>query len=171
MEDKIIWQQGNSQPENLSNFAVISQWWSNLANKQVMLAQRTISQTGDVDQLDWEAQRFDEVFTIKSPEIRGITLYWQKPDSPQERNTTPHQLILDTRQQQLYIFPQSQKQLVIRVVLREINYQTINIKNPQWQYHRVGENHVLTLRDNPQQLEVKVTLTSDNLSQLKEQIP
>lgn len=171
MEGKILWQQGNSKPENLNNFAVISQWWSSLANKQVMLAQRMIPQTGDVDELDWELQRFDEVFEIKSPEIRGITLYWQKPDSPQVRNTTPHQLVFDTRQQQLYIFPQSQKQLVIRVALRGISYETIEVKNPHWLYRRVGENHILTLRDNQQQLEVKITLNPNSLSQLKEQIP
>ncbi|AFZ31699.1 hypothetical protein ABN584_11010 [Gloeocapsa sp. BRSZ] len=171
MEGKILWQQGNSKPDNLDNFAVIQQWWSSLANKQVTLAQRMIPQTGDVDQLDWEPQRFDEVFEIKNPEIRGITLYWQKPDTSQTRNTTPHQLVLDTHLQQLYIFPQSQKQLVIRVALREVNYETIEVKNPHWLYRRVGENHILTLRDNHQQLEVKITLNPDSLSQLKEQLP
>lgn len=171
MEAKILWQQGNSNPENLNNFAVIAQWWSNLADKEVSFAQRLISPGEAVETSDWDTQRFDEVFEIKNPETRGITLYWRKPDLPQERNTTPHQLLLDTRNQQLYIFPQSQKQLAIRVMLRELLYETIAVKNPQWQYQRSGENHVLILRDNQQQRQVKVTLTQDNLSQLKEQLP
>ena len=90
MQGKIVWQQGSNKPENLNNFGLISQWWSSLANKDVTLAQRLIPQTGEVDQLNWEQQRFDEVFEIQNPEIRGITLYWRKPDSPQERNTTPY---------------------------------------------------------------------------------
>lgn len=171
MEDKILWQQGNSNPENLNNFARITQWWANLANKEVSFAQRLISASEPVENVDWDTQRFDEVFEIKNPETRGITLYWRKADSPQERNTTPQQLLLDTRNQQLYIFPQSQKQLAIRVVLRELLYETIAVENPQWQYQRFGENHILTLRDNQQHRQIKVTLSQDNISQLKEQLP
>lgn len=171
VQGKIIWQQGSNKPENLNNLALISQWWSNLANKEATFAQRLIPQTGEVDELNWEPQRFDEVFELQNPEIRGITLYWRKLDSTQERNTTPHQLVLDTRRQQLYIFPQSQKQLVIRVALPQIIYQTIEITNPQLEYSLAGQNHLLTLRDAQQKLEVKVTLSSEHLSQLKQQLP
>lgn len=171
MQSKIVWQQSSTKPENASNLALISQWWSNLANKEVSFAQRMIPQSGETDELNWERQRFDEVFELKTPEIRGITLYWRKPDSEQERNTTPHQLVLDTRRQQLFIFPQSQNQLVIRVGLPEILYQTIEMKNPQMEYSLADDNYILTLRDAQQQLEVKVTLSSDNLSQLKQQMP
>lgn len=171
MQGKIIWQQGSNKPENLNNLADISQWWTSLANKDVTLAQRMIPQIGEVDELNWEPQRFDEVFEIQNPEIRGITLYWRKPDSPQERNTTPYQLVLDTRRQQLYIFPQSQKQLVMRVALPQIIYETIEMKNPQMEYNLAGENHILTLRDALQKMEVKLTLSPDNLNQLKKQLP
>ena len=171
MQGKIIWQQGSTKPENASNFAFISQWWTSLANKEITLAQRLIPQSGEVDELNWEPQRFDEVFEVQNPQIRGITLYWYKPDSQQERNTTPHQLVLDTRRQQLYIFPQSQKQLVIRAGLPEILYETIDIENPQWQYSGVSNSHILTLQDVQQQLEVKITLSPDNLNQLKAQLP
>lgn len=171
MQDKMVWQQGSTNPENVSNFTFISQWWTGLANKEITLAQRLMPQSGEVDKLDWQPQRFDEVFEMRNPQIRGITLYWYKPDSQQERNTTPHQLVLDTRRQQLYIFPQSQKQLVIRVGLPEILYEVIEIKDPQWQYSSVSNNHILTLRDIQQQLEVKVTLSLDNFNQLKEQLP
>ncbi len=170
MQGKIVWQQGSNKPENLDNFGLISQWWSSLANKDVTLAQRLVPQTGEVDQLNWEQQRFDEVFEIQNPEIRGITLYWRKLDSPQERNTTPYQLVLDTLRQQLYIFPQSQKQLVIRVALPQIKYKTIEIKNPQIEYNLAGKNHLLTLRDEGQRLEVKVTLSPENCDRLKQHL-
>lgn len=170
MQGKIVWQQGSTKPENANNFAFISQWWASLANKEITLAQRLIPQSGEVDKLNWEPQRFDEVFEVKTPQIRGITLYWCKPDSQQERNTTPHQLVLDTHRQQLYVFPQSQKQLVIRAGLPEILYETIEIENPQWQYSSVGSNRILTIQDAQQQLEVKIILSSDNLNQLKAQL-
>lgn len=170
MQGKIIWQQGSNKPENPTSLAYISQWWSSLANKDVTLAQRVIPQTKQVDELNWEQQRFDEVFEIQTPEIRGITLYWRKPNTPQERNTTPDQLVLDTRRQQLYIFPQSQKQIVMRVALPQIIYQTIEMKNPQIEYNLVGENHLLTLQDAQQKQEVKIILSGDNFHQLKEQL-
>lgn len=171
MQGKIIWQQSSTKPENPRNFALISQWWSSLANKEITFAQRMMPQSGEVDELNWEPQRFDEAFELKKPEIRGITLYWRKSDSEQERNTTPHQLVLDTRRQQLYIFPQSQKQLVIRVELPQITYETIEIKNPQLEYSSTGKDHILTLRDTQQQLQVRVILSADTLSQLKQQLP
>lgn len=124
----------------------------------------------EVDELNWELQRFDETFELKNPDVRGITLYWSKSDSSQERNTTPHQLVLDSRRQQLYIFPQSQKQLVIRVGVPQIVYETIEMKNPQLEYSSVGENHSLTLRDAEQKLEIKVILSSHLLQQLKQQL-
>ena len=171
MQGKIVWQQSSTKPDNASNFAFISQWWFSLDDKEISWQQRLIPQTGELEQLNWEPQRFDEVFELKNPQIRGITLYWRKPDSQQERNTTPHQLVLDTSRQQLYIFPQSQNQLVIRVGLPEILYETIEIKNPELEYSPAGQNHILTLRDAQQQLEVKVTLSSDNLQQMKQQLP
>jgi hypothetical protein len=171
MQAKIVWQQNSTKPENPNNLAFISQWWSSLANKEITFAQRLIPQNDEVDELNWEPQRFDEVFELKDPQVRGITLYWRKSDSQQERNTTPYQLVLDTRRQQLYIFPQSQNQLVIRVGLPEILYQTIEMKNPQLEYSPAGQNHILILRDPQQQLELKVTLSADNLSQLKQQLP
>jgi len=171
MQGKMIWQQGSTKPENLSNLASIRQWWRSLANKEVTFAQRLLPPSGEVEELNWATQRFDEVFELQNPEIRGITLYWQKPDSPQERSTTPHQLVLDTRRQHLYIFPQSQKQLVIRVELPQIIYEIIEMKYPQLEYSPAGENSILTLRDAQQQLEIKVTLGPESLSQLKQQLP
>jgi hypothetical protein len=171
MQPKIIWQQNSDNPENGNNFAIIQQWWASLNDKKIAWRQRLIPSTGDVSQLDWEPQRFDEVFKLQTPQMRGITLYWRKQDSDQERSTTPRQLELDERSQQLYIYPQSQKELVIRVGIPEIIYQKISITNPQWEGTNVGENYILTLQDKLQQLEVKLTLTPENLAQLKGQLP
>ncbi len=171
MQAKTIWQQGSDSPENGQNFAIIQQWWANLNDQKIAWRQRIIPETGDISELDWEPQRFDEVFKLQAPQIRGITLYWRKLDSQPERSTTPRQLQLDPHSQQLYIYPQSQKELVIRVGIPEIVYQNIEIKNPQWQGSRAGENYILTLRDNQKQLDVNLTLTPDNLNQLKEQLP
>lgn len=172
MQSKIIWQQSSSKPDNADNLAFISQWWSSLANKQVTLAQRLIPQNGEIEAINWENQRFDEVFALNSPQIRGITVYWRKSDTDQERSTTPQQLVLDPRRQQLYVFPQSQNQLVIRVGLPEISYETIEIANPQIEYKQASNaNYLLVLRDTTQQIEVKVALTPENLQQLKQQLP
>lgn len=170
MQGKIVWQQGSGKPDNLDNLTLIRQWWQSLANKEVTFAQRLIPQTGEVEELNWEKQRFDEAVELKNPDIRGITLYWDKIDSPQERNTTPHQLVLDTRHQQLYIFPQSQKQLVIRVALPQVIYETIELTNPQVEFSSVKGNYLLALRDTQQQIEVKVTLNSEILALLKQKL-
>jgi hypothetical protein len=173
MQQKIIWQQGSDNPENGNNFATIQQWWASLHDQKIMWRQRLIpqNQMEDVSALDWEPQRFDEVFKIQMPQIRGITLYWRKPDTNQERSTTPRKLELDKSKEQLYIYPQSQKELVIRVSTPERIYQKLALQNPQWQGTNVGENYILTLRDEQQKLEIKITLSPANLDELKGQLP
>ena len=170
MQVKTLWQSGSGNTDNPQNLATIRQWWESLNSKEVTWQQRIITENQEVDQLDWEAKRFDENFAIANPEIRGITLYWSKPDSPQERNTTAHKLILDSLRQYLYIFPQSQKELVIRVGLETITYQRISLTNPQYLYNPSGENYILTLQDATQQLEVKVTMSPENIKQLLRQL-
>jgi hypothetical protein len=171
MQPKLLWQPNSDNPENGANFATIQQWWIGLNDKKIAWRQRLIPETGDVSELDWESQRFDELFKLQMAQIRGITLYWRKPDSDRERSTTPRKLELDPHRQQLYIYPQSQKELVIRVGIPEIVYQKIAITNPQWEGISTGENHILTLQDKQQQLEIKLTLSPDNLDRLKEQLP
>jgi len=171
MQTKIIWQQGSQKPDNTDNLALISQWWSSLANKGVTFAQRVIPANGALDQVSWETQRFDEFFPIDKPQIRGNTIYWRKLDSDLERSTTPYQLVFDPRRQQLYIFPQSQNQLIIRVGLPEVSYDKVEITNPETECHKVdNRNYLLTLRDIAQQIEVKVILTPENLGQLKQKL-
>jgi hypothetical protein len=171
MQATTIWQQGSDNPDNGNNLAIIKQWWTNLNDKKITWRQRIIPQSGNVSELNWEPQRFDEAFKLQTPQIRGITLYWRKPDNEQERSTTPRRLELDPHSQQLYIYPQSQKELVIRVGTPEIIYQKIEVKNPEWQGTNTGDNYLLTLRDNQQKLEIKLTLTPENIAQLKQQLP
>ena len=168
MQLKTVWQSGSSDPENSNAFTTISQWWSNLNGKEVVWRQRLLNPVGDASDLNWDTQRFDEKLLLKNPQVRGITLFWQKPDSDQERNTTVSKLELDQVHQQLYIFPQSQKEVVFRVELPEFNYQRIAIQNPQWQATTDGSSQILTLRDSQQKLEIQITLDAAHLSQLKQ---
>lgn len=170
MQLKIVWQQGSSNPENISNLAQIRDWWASINGKEISWRQRLISQTGDVSELDWEPQRFDEKFLISNCELRGITLYWRKPDSQQERSTMPHKLELDTLHQQLYIYPQSQKQIVMRVGVPEVVFQKLELKNPQLQINVLGEKCNLVFQDKIQQIEVKINLSPENIEQIKQLI-
>lgn len=167
MQFKIVWQYGSSNAENSENFDTIRQWWSNLNGKEVTWRQRIVPPSGDVTELDWEPQRFDETFVISNPEIRGITLYWRKPGSPDERNTTVNKLQLDPVRQQLYFYPQSQSNLVMRVGVAAVQYNTVKLKAPEI---IIEENNTLILRDGTQMLEVKVNLTPEQITQLKEKL-
>ena len=166
MQLKTIWQLGSNNPENPDNLDTIRQWWAAIANKEITWRQRLIPASGDITELDWEPQRFDEIFEIAKPEIRGITLYWQKPNSTAESNTTVQKLELHHTRQELYIFPKSQQQLVIRVALPQVKYQRIEINNPEV---LVEENSIL-FRDATQLLEVQIKLTPEQLNQLKEKL-
>ncbi|HEY9296839.1 MAG TPA: hypothetical protein VIQ31_10775, partial [Phormidium sp.] len=138
--------------------------------KEITWRQRLLPPNGDVREIKWEAQRFDESFIIFNSDIRGITLYWQKPDSSQERSTTPSKLELDNIKQQLYIYPQSQKDVVICLALQEIIYQKWQMINPQLETNKLSENYVLVFRDEKQKTEVKIALTQEKMNQLKQQL-
>ncbi len=166
MQGKIVWQYGSSNPKNGENLQIVRQWWERFANKKVSWQQRLIPESGDLGAIDWEAQRFDEEFVLTSPSLRGITVYWRKPDSPDERNTTADRLELDTDRQKLYIFPQSQKQLAIRVGVPELKYDKVLLKNPDI----VVEKGAIAFRDNRQLVEVKVSLSEEGFEELKKKL-
>jgi hypothetical protein len=171
MPTKIVWQQNSNNPENASNFDIIQQWWSNLNAQNILWQQRLIPESGNLQEINWEVQQFDEKFALQLPEIRGITLYWYKPQSTVERNITANKLEFDTVRQQLYIYPQSQPQLVIRAGKPEIIYQTIELKDPLIAGTSIGDNCVLLLRDAKQQVEVKLTLSRSSIGKLLENLP
>ncbi|MBE9127708.1 MULTISPECIES: hypothetical protein [unclassified Coleofasciculus] len=170
MQPNIIWQPNSDNPENSNNFAKINKFWTSLNDRKIAWQQRLIPASENTSEINWEPQRFDEVCKLQNPQLRGITLYWRKPDSEEERSTTPHKLELDIQQLQLYIYPQSQKNLVIRVGIPETVYQKIELANPQWESSKAGENHILILRDKQQQIEVRVMLSPDNRDKLKDQL-
>lgn len=170
MQIKAIWQQGSPDASNADNFAAIQQWWMGLSGKEIRWQQRLIPENGDLTQLNWDPQRFDEAFVLTNPEVRGITLYWRKPDSLDERNTTPSKLELNGLQQQLYIYPQSQKNLVIRVALPQVVYQAVKISQPQLALTQTTGQTTLIVRDETQRLEIQVVLTPEKLAELKQQI-
>lgn len=170
MHVRTVWQQGSNNPENASNFARIRQWWTELNGKEISWRQRLLPPSGQVADVDWEPQRFDEVFLISNPDVRGITLYWHKPNSKDERNATVHKLELDHLQQQLYIYPQSQQTVVIQVGLPQVVYQRVSLKQPKWAMQTSEGKQILILRDETQRLEILIPLTAESLSQLQEQL-
>jgi len=87
-------------------------------------------------------------------------------DSEQERNTTPHQLWIPAASSYTFSpIPESASHPVATVL-----YQTIEIKKSSVGI-QPGLVHILTLRDAQQQLELKITLSQDELNQLKQQLP
>ncbi len=170
MQAKTVWEQGSSDPSNADKFAAICQWWASLNGQEITWRQRLIPESGNIADQNWEPQRFDETFAIELPEVRGITLYWRKPDSKDERNTTPHKLELDQLQQQLYIYPQSQRGVVIRVALPQVVYQQVKINQPQFTVLKTEGKSMLVIRDESQRLEIQVTLPPDQIAQLRQQM-
>lgn len=163
MEIKHIWQQNSYNLENAEKLAQISAWWASLNGKKVHWQQRLIPKNGAVSEINWEPQQFDEQFAIATCQIRGITLYWQKPGASAERSITPVKLELDSLHQMLTIYPQSQGDLVMRVTLPEVKYQMLELSDPDIS---VGKR-VILLRDKQQEVEVKITLSPDRLARLK----
>jgi hypothetical protein len=168
MQTETIWQLGSSNSDNASHFATISRWWAELSGKEVIWRQRLIPPNGDLSELNWEPQRFDEAIAFDTAETRGITLYWRKSGSADERNTTPHKLALDHLHQRLYIFPRSQKEVVIQVGIPEQVYRSLVITNPKIERSTSGKEQILTLTDDLQQLEIKISLGAENFEQLKQ---
>ena len=162
---KTVWQSGSTHPENAENLDNIREWWGNLNGKEISWVERLIPQIGGLSEIHWHPQRFDETFVIVNPEIREETLYWYIPDSPVQRNNTVDKLELDNLQQQLYIYPQLESELVIRVGIPEVKYQTLELKNPEI---ALGEDNMLLLWESDQELEIKIYFSNENFAKLKE---
>ncbi len=167
MDTVTVWQYGSNNPDNASNLDTIRQWWSRLKGEEIHWQQRIIPADGDLSGLNWEGLKFDETFVITNPELRGITLFYFKPSHPQERSLTPSKLELHRLGQQLYIYPQSQPEIVVRVELPKIQYQTITVNHPDI---AVSQNGVILLRDTEQLIEVKIMLNPEEMGQLKEKL-
>lgn len=165
MQFLTVWQHDSKDPENDANLALISQWWANLNGKQVNWLERMIPQIGGMSEIHWEIQRFDEIFIMVNPEIKGTTLYWQKPDSPIEHNSMAQKIELNNLKQELFIYPRIEEEIVLRVSLHEFEYQTIKLNNVEITFQ---EQEVMMIRDVRQQMEVQINLTAENVNLLKE---
>jgi hypothetical protein len=162
MVNKLIWQQNSTSPDSAESLAQIAQWWAGLDKQEVSWQQRLLT----TEELNWETQKFDEKFVIQAPQLRGITIFWRKLGITEERNITAAKLELDLDRSKLYIYPQSQAQVVICVSIPQIVYQTIEVNNPQIATMARGDGRLLLLRDTQQQLELKITLDRAKLAEL-----
>lgn len=171
MESKIVWQYGSSNPENGNYLDELRQWWSDLNEREISWQQRILPPSGDVGELDWETQRFDEVFAPKAPEIRGITLYWRKSESEEEGSVTASKLVLDRLDSSLYVYPKSQPQVVLRVKPKQVTYRTLDLNDPTIACFADGEKSQLIFRDELRQIEVRVSLTPEAIDRLKNRLP
>jgi hypothetical protein len=162
MVNKLIWQQNSTSPDSAESLAQIAQWWAGLDKQEVSWQQRLLT----TEELNWETQKFDEKFVIQAPQLRGVTVFWLKPGINEERNITAAKLELDLGRSKLYIYPQSQAQVVICVGIPQIVYQTIEVNNPQIATIARGDGRLLLLRDTQQQLELKITLDRAKLIEL-----
>lgn len=165
---KIVWQYGSSEANNAENLATIRQWWADLNGKKIHWRQRVLPGTVDASTLNWEAQRFDESFVMAQSDLRGITLYWKKPDVAEERSFSPDRVELDQMRQQLYIFPKSQKEVVVRIEIADLAYQTLNLQPTQVQFS--ADSQTVSFRDEARRVEIKIVLTPELLAQLKQQL-
>jgi len=170
-DGRIIWQQGSSDPDNAAHFQAIAQWWTQLNQQEIELAQRLLPESDDLDAVDWRPQRFDERFPLQGPRVGGITLYWQKPGSDSERSITARKLELEPWAKRLYIYSQAQRQVVMRVAVPGIRYQTLELTNPEIAGAATESGCLLLLRDAQQQLEVKLNLDRAGLGRLLENLP
>lgn len=165
MQANIIWELGSNNQNNANNLADIRQWWQQINGNDITWCQRMMT-SENLREINWDPQRFDEAFKIINPDLRGITLYWQKPNSAQEYNITPQKLELDNQRKYLYIYSQSQKNLVIRVNIAEPKYLTVELSEAEMKL----ENNILILRDSSKLLEIKVLLTPEKIYKLKQEL-
>ena len=170
MNNDLIWQQNSPQPDNGDNLDAIAQWWSSLVGQEITWQQRLIPDSKDLEDIDWQPQKFDEQLVLDAAQIRGITLFWHFPKALTERNLTPSKLQLDLTNQTLYIFPQSQSQVLVRVSLPKIIYHKLNLLNPQLAATIRDGQGVILLRDEIKKLEITVTLNPSEIAQLLESL-
>ena len=166
MTNYLIWQQNSNEPDNGENLAAIARWWSSLAGKEILWQQRLITAEVNLQDLDWQPQRFDEKFVLLTPQLKGITIYWRNDKTTDERNITPNKMQLDQTKQVLYVYPQSQSQVVISISLPQTVYQKLNLENPQIAAAIKDGSGIILLRDDTEKVEIKVTLDQERLSQL-----
>lgn len=170
MSISIIWQQDSSDPNNGHNLDLVSQWWESLDTQEIIWQQRLMPDSGNSEEISWDSQRFDEKFPLKTPQIRGITLYWQRIEETDEHSITPKKLEFDPDEKYLNIYPQSQPKLVIRISQLP-QYKTLELEDPLMVGKPIGDRYVVLVRDQQQKLELKINLSSEKMRQFLDNFP
>ena len=171
MDSTITWTLGSTEPDAEANLARIAQWWTSLAGQEIIWQQRPLTENCDRNAIDWNKQALDETFAIQTPSLRGITLYWYKPNSPDERNISVSYIQLDLFNQQLDILPSSGRSYQLRVTLPKIFYQKMQITDPQFgSVIQPNGDAVLLFRDEAQRLEIQIDLSAENVDLLKQKL-
>lgn len=160
MEPIVFWQPGT--PEGETKLAQIKEWWESLRGKNILWQQRPLTPDQDIDQVNWEFQKFDEEFMPHQTELRGITLYWQRPTDGTERNLTPSALKLDRQAQTLDVLPESTRNYVVRITSREPVYQFIHLTHPQLELY----SDSIVFKDQATMTAVEVALTQAQIQQI-----
>lgn len=166
MNNKIIWLANSPNPDNTENFNQIRQWWESLADQKILFSQRLLPENENTEILDWTPQKFDNEFKLLSPRVGGITLYWQQPNTDTEHSITVRKLELNSTTSELFIYSQSQQDIVIRVTPAQEKYDTVEINFPQIAATQIGENYFILLRDTEKKVEVKLKLTPVQLDRM-----
>lgn len=172
MSSKIIWQQNSENVDNynVTNLKFIGEWWSNLGQQKVKIAQRLIPDTGNINDIDWKTQKFDEEFILESPDIRGITIYGKKQGNDKEFGYTPQKLELDIDNQELDIYLQSQSNTLIRFSVANIVYQTLPLGDVEIVSNSDSKNHLILVRNKERRVEITFTLNPNQQLYLLSQL-
>jgi hypothetical protein len=171
MDSTITWTLGSTEPDAEANLARIAQWWTSLAGQEIIWQQRPLTENSDRNAINWNKQALDETFTIQIPSLRGITLYWYKPNSPDERNISVGYIQLNLSSQQLDILPSSGRSYQLRVTLPKIVYQKMQVTDPQFgSVIQPNGDAVLLFRDEAQRLEIQIDLSAVNVDLLKQKL-
>lgn len=166
----ISWEAQSQNPDNSKNFGIIANWWKSIEKKSVMWKQRVVHDSGEID---WSPQKFDDTFVLTKSDVRGITFYWRKGESEDEANTTPAKLEFNPTQQHLYLYPETQKNLVISVEIPGAVRETLRMKNPAWFSEKISDEaknetiYRLIIHDTTNLVEVEIEMDEGSLNFLK----
>jgi hypothetical protein len=166
----ISWEAQSQNPDNSKNFGIIANWWKSIEKKSVMWKQRVVPDSGEIN---WSPQKFDDTFVLTKSDVRGITFYWRKGESEDEANTTPAKLEFNPTQQHLYLYPETQKNLVISVEIPGAVRETLRMKNPAWFSEKISDEaknetiYRLIIHDTTNLVEVEIEMDEGSLNFLK----
>lgn len=129
--------------------------------------------TPETGEIDWSPQKFDDTFVLTEADVRGITFYWKKTGSEDESNITPSKLEFNPALQRLYLYSETQKDLIVSVEVPGVVPETIKMNNPSWFseviFNDAGNvvGYQLVILDDTNQTEVQIEMDEGGLNFLK----